>query len=49
VKGKENRVIDALRKKFHVASMRIFKSYFRVSVLEALATDEFYLQVKEEL
>ena len=49
VKRKENMVAYALIKKFHVVAMSICKSYLRTRVLEALASDEFYLQEKEEL
>jgi hypothetical protein len=49
VKGKESKVTYALSKKFHVAAMSVCKSNFREKVLEALDSDEFYLQVKEVL
>ena len=48
-KGKEKKVTNALSKKFHVAAISVCKSYFRERVLEALDSDEFYSQVKEEL
>jgi hypothetical protein len=43
VKGKEN---NALNRKFHVASMSIFKSGLREIVTGTLDKDENYLQVK---
>ena len=35
VKGKENKVIDALTKKIHAATLSMCKSYLRTRVLEA--------------
>jgi hypothetical protein len=49
VKGKENKVGDALSKKFHISALSMCKSYLRTKVLESLNKDELYLQLKEKL
>lgn len=49
VKGKENKVVDALNRKFHVDSISIRQIDLRERVLEVVASDEFYLQEIEEL
>lgn len=49
VKGKENKVFDALSKKFHVTVINVSKSNLRTRALGALANDEHYIQVKEGL
>lgn len=50
VKGKENyKVVDALSGKFHVEVVSVCKTNLKARVLEALANNEFYIQVKGEL
>lgn len=52
VKGKENRVIDALIRRVHVAlatGVSTCKSGLRDKMLRALGSDELYLQTKERL
>ena len=48
-KGKENKVANAFSRNFHVIAISICNTNLRAMVLEALASDEFYLQVKGEL
>lgn len=48
VKGKENKVADALSKKIHVETMSICKSNLRTRVIEVSNQDELYLQIKEK-
>ena len=47
VKGKENKVADALSGKFHIASMSLCKTELGIRVPEALSNYEFYLHLKE--
>lgn len=49
VKIKENKVVDALNKKFHIASMSTCKSNLNIMILKAMTNDDFYFQVKEGL
>ena len=52
IKGKENKVVDALSKKvqeMHVASLSIFQSNLRQQVVNNVAGDELYEQVKDKL
>lgn len=49
VKGKENKVAHALRRKFHVATKSICQSYLRERVIDVAAKDEEYLQFQEGL
>ena len=49
VKEKENKVADALRRKFHIAAISICQIDFGMRMLEEATNDEFYLQVNEEL
>lgn len=49
VKGKENKVEDALSIKFHVVVVNVCQIDLRTRILEALPYDKVYLQVKEEL
>ena len=49
VKGKENKVVDTLSRKFHVASLSVCKLDLGPRVLEAQNSYETYLQVKEKL
>lgn len=48
VRGKENKVVDALKKNFHVVAINIFQTDLRVRVLEVASNDEFYLQEKKK-
>ena len=52
IKGKENKVVDALSKKvqeMHVASLSIFQSDLRQHIVNHVAGDELYEKVKEKL
>ena len=49
VKGKENKVVDSLNKKFNATTLSICDSNLNARVLEAEIKDETYLQVKEKL
>ena len=52
IKGKENKVADALSRKvqeMHVASLSIFQSYLRQQIVNQVAGDELYEQVKDKL
>ena len=52
IKGKENKVADALNKKvqeMHVASISICQSKLSQHVVNHLAEDELYAQVKDKL
>lgn len=49
MKEKENKVVDALSQKFHVAVMSVWNSNLRARVLDALPESEHYLQVKQGL
>lgn len=52
VKGKENHIVDALSRRVqaaHVAIVNTSKSDLKDKILEALSSDEFYLQTKEKL
>ena len=40
---------DALIKRFHITTISVCKIDIRERILETLASNEFYLQVKEEL
>ena len=47
IKGKENKVVDALSKKvqeMHVASLSIFQSDLRHQIVNHTAEDEMYVQ-----
>lgn len=46
VKEKEGKVADALSIKFYVATVSVWKRDLTTSILEALANNEFYLQVR---
>ena len=48
VRGKEYKVVDALSRKFHVACISVCKTNLREKILDALASDKFYLEVKRE-
>ena len=52
IKGKENNVVDALNRKvheMHVASLSIFQSELRQQIVNHVARDELYEQVKDKL
>ena len=49
VKGKEHKIANTLRKKFHASTLSISKLDLRTRVLEAPNKDETFLQVKEKL
>ena len=52
IKGKENKVADALRRKvheMHVASLSTCQSYLRQQIVNHTAGDELYEQVKDKL
>ena len=52
VKGKENWVADELSRRIHAAHMEIistYKSELGDRILEALESNEYYLQIKEKL
>ena len=52
VKGKENRVADTLSRRVHAvyaAAVSLGRSDLKDKVLEALDSDEFYLQIKERI
>ena len=52
IKGKENKVADVLKKKvqeMHVASLSVFQSYLRQQIVNHVARDELYEQVKDKL
>ena len=51
-KGKENKVVDALKKKvheMHVESISIFQPYLRQQIINHTTEDEMYVQVKDKL
>ena len=52
IKGKENKVVDALSRKVHekhVASLSIFQSDMRPLIVNHTAEDDLYVQVKDKL
>ncbi len=52
VKGKENRVVDALSRRIHsthVATITTYKSDLKDQIMEVLESDEYYLKIKEKL
>ena len=52
IKGKENKVVDALNKrvhKMHVATISMCKKKSKDRILEAITTHPHYAQVKERL
>ena len=49
IKGKENKVVDALSRKVHVASLSICQSDLRQLIVNHTAEDELYVQVKDKL
>ena len=52
IKGKENKVVDALSMKvheMHVETLSIFQSDLRQQVVNHTAKDEMYVQIKDKL
>ena len=52
IKGKENKVVDALSRKVqerHVASVSVFQSELKQQIVNHVAEDELYVQVKDKL
>ena len=52
IKGKENKVVDALNRKvheMHVASLSIFQQDLRQHIMNHTAEDELYVQIKDKL
>ena len=52
IKGKENKVVDALNRKvhdIHVASLSIFQSNLTQQIVNCTAGDELYELVKDKL
>ena len=52
IKGKENKVVDALSRKvqeIHMASLSICKSDLRQQIVNHTAGEEIYVQVKDKL
>lgn len=49
VKEKENKVVDTLIQKFHVGSISTYHTNLRNKIIEAIAEDEYFLQIKREL
>ena len=49
IKGKENKVADALSRKMHVAAISTSTSDLKDKIIEASVTDELYQQMKEWL
>ena len=49
VKEKENKVVNALSRKFHIIAISVCMMDLRARVLKSMDNNKFYLQVKEEL
>ena len=52
IKGKENKVADALNRKvheMHMASLSIFQSELRQHIINHTTEDEMYVQIKDKL
>ena len=52
IKGKENKVADALSRKvhaIHVASLSTFQPDLRQQIIDHIAEDEVYVQIKDKL
>ena len=52
IKGKENKVVDALSRKvqeMHMASLSIFQSDLRHRIVNHTVEDELYVQIKDKL
>lgn len=46
IKGEENKVVDALRRKFHIVAISMCRKYLRTRIHEAAGNDDFFLQDK---
>ena len=52
IKGKENKVVDALNRKvheMHVESLSTFQPYLRQRIINHTTEDEMYMQIKDKL
>jgi hypothetical protein len=52
IKGKENRVVDALKKRvhgMHATSIDMYMTNLKDKILEVVTVDQHYVQVKESL
>ena len=49
IKGKENKVVDVLSRKMHVAAISTSTSNLKDNIIEVSVTDEIYQQMKEGL
>lgn len=49
MKGKENKVVDALSRKFQVTTINMYQMDLKANILEVAAGDEFILLIKEGL
>jgi len=52
IKGKENKVFDALNKNMqviHMEAIDTYESYLKISMKEVLVEDENFIQVRNEL
>jgi membrane-associated PAP2 superfamily phosphatase len=52
IKGKENKVVDALSRrvhKMHVIAISMYMTNLKYRILEAVTTDQHYVQVKKIL
>ena len=52
IKGKENKVVDALSRKvheMHVESLSTCQPYLRQHIINHIAEDEVYVQIKDKL
>jgi hypothetical protein len=52
VKGKENKVNDALNRRvheMHATTISMYKTNLKIIILEAIKSDQLYLQIKESI
>ena len=49
IKGKENKVVYALSRKVHVASLSIFQSDLRQQIVDHNVEDEMYVHIEDKL
>ena len=49
IKGKENKVVDALSRKVHVESLSICQIDLRQQIINHTVEDEVYVQIKDKL
>ena len=47
MKGKENKVVDDLSRKFHMAAINMYQMDLKAKILEVAANEWFILQLKE--